>query len=305
MAEAVEPGALDLPEDNFSELLDRFKTKAMPGPERAPKSRVEGRPVRQGLPSEYRMRHDAHYVEELATQARSLSQDLTPPPMTVPTSAALRDICQEFEGLASCFNLLDERARPLRERLGLALAKVGIQRSVRYAQHLRVLLDDPHPHHRDLRFDEVVRDAFTDMREELRLTESALVFELPGSLTVRGDAGLLRTALRACAGTTIGLIEMTGQAADLHVSAFASGDVLHCELRQDACSIEPQHLLNLFDLESPERACRVNAVALNAARRVAQLHGGQLEARRTSAGGCAFVFSLPNTPGANPPIAAN
>jgi hypothetical protein len=176
MSETAEPNPVTLPEDNFSELLESIKSPSKP------------RALRQGLPSEYQMRHDAHYV-------------------TVQTSAALRDICQEFEGLASCFNLLDQGARPLRERLGLALARIGVQRGVRYAQQLRVLLEDPHPLRRDLRFDELIRDGFTDLKEELRLTESTLVLDLPGvPLPVRGDGGLLRTAVRACAGAAISLI---------------------------------------------------------------------------------------------------
>jgi len=253
------------------------------------------------------MRHDAHYVEELATHSRSASSEpAAGAAVTVPTSAALRDMCQEFEGLASCFNLIDQGGRPLRERLGLALAKIGVQRSVRYAQNLRVLLEDPHPLHREVCFDEVIREAFADLKEELRLTESTLVLDLPaGPLPVRGDAGLLRTALRACAATTISLIEANGGPGDLYVSAFASGDIFHCEFRQDAAAIEPQLLLRMFDLDSADRSCRVAAVALNATKRIADLHGGHFEARRTSSGGCAFLFSVPKTAGGNPSITTN
>jgi hypothetical protein len=284
MSESMESTPINLPEDNFSELLDSIA----PPP-------VKARTVRQGLPTEYRMRHDAHYVEELVTRPHSAATDgAIPPPVTPPTSAALRDMCEEFEGLASCFNLIEQGARPLRERLGLALARIGIQRSVRYAQSLRILLKDPQLHHRELRLDELLRDAFADLKEELRLTESTLMLDIPASpLLLRGDLALLRTALHVCAGAAISLIEASGRPGDLYVSAFASGEILHCEVRQDAFALEPWQLLKLFDLESPERTRRVTAVAMHAARRVAQLHGGQFEARRTSEGGCGFVFSLP------------
>jgi signal transduction histidine kinase len=293
MSEAAEPAPVTLPESNFSELLENIKAPPKP------------RTVRQGLPTEYRMRHDAHYVEELAAHQHSAVEQAPAEAVTVPTSAALRDICQEFEGLASCFNLIDQGPRPLRERLGLALAKIGVQRSVRYAQHLRVLLEDPHPLRGELRLDELIRDGFADLKEELRLTESTLVLDLPAvPLPVRGDGRLLRTAVRACAGTTISLIETNGVPGDLHVSAFASSDIVHCEFRQDAVPIEQQQLLRMFDLETADRSGRVMAVALQATKRIAQLHGGHFEARRTSAGGCAFVFSVPKTPG-NPHSAAN
>ena len=54
-------------------------------------------------------------------------------PTSIPVTFALRDMSQELEGVASCFNLVATRARPLRERMGLSLARVGVR-----AQHARV-----------------------------------------------------------------------------------------------------------------------------------------------------------------------
>ena len=133
MSEHIDPSASSAPDSDFNELLEGISTPA-------PKAR----PGRQGLPAEYRMRADAHYVEELATRQKdspSVRAAAPQPPVSMP--AALRDLGQEFEGLASCFNLMDAAARPLRERVGLSLAKIGVQRSIRYAQQLRILLEEP------------------------------------------------------------------------------------------------------------------------------------------------------------------
>jgi len=237
------------------------------------------RSVRQGLPAEYRMRHDAHYVEELATRPKDGPPEAAAvEPVSMP--AALRDLCKEFEGLASCFNLLEQGARPLRERLGLSLAKIGVQRSIRYAQQLRILLEDPRPFQRELRLDEAIRHAFDDVKEELRLTEATLALDLPSHpLVVCADAPLLQMALRACAGATIGLIEQGGRPAELQVSAFKADEAVHCEFRQDSCPMG----------HTPSRAL---SVALSAARRIAELHGGTLESRPTSAGGTALLLSF-------------
>jgi hypothetical protein len=265
----MDPSPSPAPEPDFDELIESIA----PPPNKS-------RAVRQGLPAEYRMRHDAHYVEELSTKARDTSpaQDAGVPSVSMP--AALRDLCQEFEGLASCFNLIEQNARPLRERLGLSLAKIGVQRSIRYAQQLRVLLEDPHPFQRELRMDDAIRRAFEDFREELRLTESTLAIDVPpSSLVVRADASLLQTAIRACAGATIALIELGGRPADLQVSAFKADEAVHCEFRQDSYTMEGE----------PSRAI---SVALNAARRIAQLHGGKLDVRPTSPGGSALVLSF-------------
>jgi len=87
MSETVEPTSLTLPEDNFSELLESITTPSTANPERIPKSRAEGRTVRQGLPTEYRMRHDAHYVEELATRPNSAVPEDAIPALVHPTYA--------------------------------------------------------------------------------------------------------------------------------------------------------------------------------------------------------------------------
>ena len=140
MSELINPSESSAPEHDFSELLEGIATTQATQP--------RPRPVRQGLPADYRMRHDAHYVEELGARDGETPPGAAPlPPVSMP--AALRDLCQEFEGLASCFNLLEQGARPLRERLGLTLAKIGVQRSIRYAQQLRILLEDPRPHQRN------------------------------------------------------------------------------------------------------------------------------------------------------------
>jgi signal transduction histidine kinase len=296
MSEALDPTAsAAIPQENFNEILDSISPPAKP------------RAVRQGLPTEYRMRHDAHYVEELGARASAVRPEHQLPPPNVPTAAALRDLCQEFEGLASCFNLIQQGGRPLRERLGVTLAKIGVQRSIRYAQHLRLLMEDQHVSRRDIRLDDLVRQTLGDFKEELRLTESTLVVDLPDSpLAALGDAGLLMSGIRGCVGAAVALIELSGVPADLHVTAFASGETLQCEVRQDVYAVDTHQLTRLFDMESSDRpGGRTMAVALSAARRVAQLHGGSLDARPAGSGGCTFVFSVPATTLSSVPIKAN
>src|SRR5437868_4706987 len=110
MSESTDPTTASS-EHDFNELIENIKTPT-----------GKSKAVRQGLPSQYRMRHDAHYVEELATRSGEAAPEEPAVPSAIPMPAALRDLCQEFEGLASCFNLIEHGARPLRERIGLSLA---------------------------------------------------------------------------------------------------------------------------------------------------------------------------------------
>jgi hypothetical protein len=297
MSELIDPSTTaSTTEHDFSELIESIKTPAV-----KPKS------SRQGLPSQYRMRHDAHYVEELGSRSSSAEASEQPAPAAEAISmpAALRDLCQEFEGLASCFNLIEQGARPLRERVGLSLARIGVQRSIRYAQHLRVLLEDVHPSHREIRMDEEIRHAFADLKDEMRLSEATPVVDLPAApLQVRADLALVRLALRACVGTAIALVEMAGAPGEVQASAFLANDSVQCEFRQDAYEMDGDQIGELFRIGPGRNPTRTAAVALHAARRIAQLHGGQLLAKRTSLGGSVFLLSFPKA-GANSPLASN
>jgi len=270
MSELNDPTASSTTDRDFNELLEGIAT-----PPAKPRS------ARQGLPAEYRMRHDSHYVDELSARQKDAPQErAAAAPQGVSMPAALRDLCQEFEGLASCFNLLEQGARPLRERLGLSLARVGVQRSIRYAQQLRILLEEPRPFQRELRLDDAIRQTFDEVKEELRLTEATLALDLPSApLMVKADMPLLQTAIRACAGATIALIEQGGRPAELQVSAFKADEAVHCEFRQDSFAMA----------HAPSRTV---SVALTAARRIAELHGGTLETRATTAGGTALLLSF-------------
>ena len=112
------------------------------------------------------MRHDAHYVNELESRRRP--PEVTAPalvfPTSVPVTFALRDMSQELEGVASCFNLVSTKSRPLRERMGLSLARVGVARNLRTFQALRVLLEDPPPEPRLMSLNAMVEHTVARLR---------------------------------------------------------------------------------------------------------------------------------------------
>jgi hypothetical protein len=254
------------------------------------------RPIRQGLPTAYRMRHDAHYVDELESR-RPADQAAAPGlafPTSIPVTFALRDMAEELEGVASCFNLVAARSRPLRERLGLSLARVGVQRNMRAFQALRVLLEDPVPEPSPVSLNGVVEEAVRPLDEELRITESRLSFDLhDGAVRVHADPRMLSIALLACVGTLVSLIEASGQGGTLHIATRNGEGMASCELRQDAYRMSSDQFARLADLEWSDRPGGIPAgIALAAAARIAQAHGGTLDARRTESGGCALMLAL-------------
>jgi hypothetical protein len=201
---------------------------------------------------------------------------------------------QELEGVASCFNLVATKARPLRERLGLSLARVGVQRSMRTFQALRVLLEDPPPERTSMSLNTIVEQTIKSFDEELHVTESRASLDLhDGPLRLDADARMLMVALQACVGTLVSLVEASGQGGTIHVATRAVERMTGCELRQDAYRMSADQFARLSDLEWSERPGGIPAgISLAAAARIAQAHGGALDARRTDAGGCALILSL-------------
>ena len=254
------------------------------------------RPVRQGLPSGFRMRHDAHYVDELESRRRP-ADSVAPGlafPTSIPVTFALRDMSQELEGVASCFNLVDRRARPLRERVGLSLARVGVQRNMRAFQALRVLLEDPAPERAQVSLNTIVEQTILSFDEELRIIDSRAALDLhEGPIRTNADARLLFIAIQGCLGTLASMIEASGVGGVIHLATRVGDGAACCDMRQDSYQMTAERFGRLPDLEWCERPGGIPAgISLAAAARIAQAHGGMLDAHRTDAGGCTLTFSM-------------
>jgi hypothetical protein len=290
MAEPVDPPASPADESFLDDYL-----------ETSPATVEKPRAVRQGLPASYRMRHDAHYVDELesrrapAAASTRASEGTLVFPTSIPVTFALRDLSQELDGIASCFHLVPTKARPLRERLGLTLARVGVQRSMRAFHALRVLLEDPTPDFETVALNSLLERTLGSFDEELHLTESALRLQLHTEpISVKADVRLLVLAIQACVGTMVSLIEASGQTGKLIVTSGSSPSHATCEMHQDAYRMGADQFARLTDLEWMDRPGGVPAgIGLSAAARILQAHGGQLDARRKESGGCSLALSVP------------
>jgi hypothetical protein len=275
-------------------FLDQYLEPASSSP--SPSSSLDKpRPIRQGLPSGYRMRHDAHYVDELESRRRP---DSPAPalifPTSIPVTFALRDMSQELEGVASCFNLVSTKTRVLRERMGLSLARVGVDRNMRAFQALRALLEDPPPETAPMSLTGLLDQTIKLFEEELRLTGVRITLDSPETaVRVIADGRMLIVALQACVGTLVSLVEAANTADRIHITTRIADGIASCEMRQDAYRLSADQFSRLADLEWSERPGGIPAgIGLAAAARIAQAHGGGLDARRTEAGGCVLVLTI-------------
>ncbi len=260
-------------------------------------------PSREGLPASYRMRHDAHYVDELESRTRRQATA----PVRVPAPAggdaamenlsrahvalALTELCRSLDGLSSCFNLVPAGARPLRERLGLELAHVETRRAWRTAQGLKLLLDDPPMARQHVNLGDLLRQVVVNMSDELRLVRVNLGLDVTATVPgIQMDEGVLSLGIASLLGALVATIEASPEPGTLHATTTAvNGSVsLRVHARH---ALPPGQLARLFDLAWVDRPGGVAAaVGLAAARRVTQLHGGHIEASVHQSGG--FVVSL-------------
>jgi len=261
-------------------------------------------PVREGLPPTYQMRHDAHYVDELEARARrfaEVTRDHQPhaprtPPATAPSAPilpAVEELCQNLGGLSSCLGLL-ETPRSLRERLGLELARVEARRIARGLQFLRILLSDVRPTVVELDLLELLAHVLDELKEELRLARIEVALDvIDGVLVVRGDRKLLSTALFGGVGALVTVLETAASPQVLRVTAKPWSDVqvrLDCAL--DGALLPPG--TRLFEMDGSHRPGGASvALALQAARRIARLHGGNLEISGTDEVGTRLSLTLP------------
>jgi hypothetical protein len=165
---------------------------------------------------------------------------------------------------------------------------------MRAFQALRVLLEDPPPEPAPTSLNTIVEQTIKSFDEELHVTESRASLDLhDGPLRLDADARMLAVALQACVGTLVSLVEASGQGGTIHIATRAVERMTGCELRQDAYRMSSDQFARLSDLEWSERPGGIPAgISLAAAARIAQAHGGALDARRTDAGGCALILSL-------------
>ena len=242
------------------------------------------------------MRADAHYVDELESRRRPA--ETTSPalafPTSIPVTFALREMSQELEGVVSCFNLVAAKARPLRERLGLSLARVGVQRNMRAFQALRALLEDPPAEPGQVSLNMIVEQTVKSFDEELHVTESRAALDLhDGPIRLNADARMVSIAVQGCMGTMVALMEASGEGGAIHVATRVADGIACCEFRQDGYRMAADQFGRLADLEWSERPGGIPAgIALAAAARIAQAHGGALDARRLESGGCALALNL-------------
>ena len=216
-------------------------------------------------------------------------------PSGVPALAA-REIIDSLATIESCLNLLLDRDRPLRERVAVSLVKAEANRARWLAEAYSLLGSEPAVSRRGISPSSLIGRALQGLEAEGRLSNVKLALTIDETTrTLFADERLLSVALTGAAGAMLGLLQGAGEAVlKVRVSTHPATRLLVIQFAQD--------LVAAPDVQRPETGRQAlpdwpgghgAALGLAVARRVMDLHGGQLEISAGPRGGCTVTLALP------------
>lgn len=210
-------------------------------------------------------------------------------------AAVFSDITEHLGAIGACLHLFGDRDRPLRERVAIGLVQAEVQRAAWLSQALAVLAGDPPVASNAVEINALVERLLSALTPERVL--AGVVFDYQpdaAPCVVRGDEQLLAIAVAGLVSSMHAIVErMHGARVKVRVAPGIEGGNAHVEVSQDVVSLPPAWRARFFDIAWPDRPGGVSMGAcIAAARRVATLHGGDLQLTAPERGGCAVTMTI-------------
>ena len=211
-------------------------------------------------------------------------------------SQATEQLAQTLMALATSANLLSAGGSPLTNAVAADLVKAEAARALQLLTANRVLGNDLPVSRVKVPVKSVVDRAIqmTAAERRLRSAEIQVSFDGARDAAVRGDEELLASAVAGLVMATTGLVgERGGPAA---VTASARQDRVYFSVAQSSLSVPDSWIERTFDAPWPAAGAPLGTLSLmQAAKRIAELHGGQASAASTGEG-TTFTITLPLVP---------
>lgn len=236
---------------------ERFASEHRDAPE-SPASR----PEREGLPPTYRMRADAHYVEQLTSRRERIDRGETSrPPLASAdageSGAGSRDrrsdrvmgqVSDEIATIASAAAMLSGETSPLARRVGLELVRAQAWRAA-WLLKASTIVDGRHrgPVKPTL-MGTLAEQLRQGLAPECRLAGVALQLHVSdGNAMVAVDVSLVTTGVTGAVMATLGLMD-DAEGASIRVTFDVAGHELRSvEVTQDLVSAPSVAALRIFD----------------------------------------------------------
>ncbi len=261
-------------------------------------SEPQGPRFREGLPSNYRMRADAHYVEQLET-ARAAAP-ATPAaarraaPAATPQSASETDVLTALHAISSCAALVEDDVTGLTKQVATSLIRAEAWRSTCVLQAARVLRQGVAPTRRTTQVRRLMSRLVesVDHERKLRGVHVDTILSVGDGISVTGQEDMLVFVL---SGLTLLTIELAARAKDGSVLIAAlpepAGKVT-LAISQDSASVPESWPSVVGEAGSENAGAWSTPVSVLALRRLAEAYGGSVSTTRF-ANGSRLLLELP------------
>ena len=234
-------------------------------------------------------------AENLRLGRDAVEESPAPAPSGVPALAA-REIIDSLATIESCLNLLPDRDRPLRERVAVSLVRAEAHRARWLAEAYSLLGSEPTMTRRGISPSSLVGRTLQGLEAEGRLSnvKLALTIDEP-TRTLVADERLMSVALTGAAGAMLGLLQGAGEAVlKVRVSTHPATRLLAIQFAQDLVAApDTRHAAKGGQALPDWPGGHGASLGLAVARRVMELHGGQMEVGAGPRGGCIVTLTLP------------
>lgn len=238
------------------------------------------KPEREGLPPNYRMRADAHYVDQLS--ARTGSNAVVGRSM----SDLLSAVAETLATIESAASALAADNSALARRVSLDLVRSHAWRGgwLIRAQELAQNGRKVQLRNRPIGF--LLDQVRANFVPECRLSGIGLEVQTNDwNAVVAVDERALMTAVAGAVLSTIALLDGADQAAITIGASTASGELRSIEVSQDAAPMTCDAAARFFEPGADRAASAVSTIAADAARAGARRHGGEATCIATDRGG--------------------
>ena len=210
---------------------------------------------------------------------------------------AFAELSRSLSTILSSLHLSPGWGQPV-QRLMFDLTRAEVQRAAWLVQGLNILAEDPILVRKEVRTGVLVDEVLSVFAPQCRLLGVDLSVKTDDPpATLRADDHLMALAVGGAVGAVFALLqEAEGSCLRLRLTTAASRpSTLILDIAQDAVVVPHSALARFFDQTWVDRpGGYAAAVGLSAARRVTELHQGQLDVAWGETGGCRLTLVIPN-----------
>ena len=267
---------------------------------------------REGLPPAFRMRHDAHYVDELMSRSPERTEmraNLEPAPQPLPSpSPALALIAERLESIAAHSGIA--RPQPAATSFIGQSVQVEFARVTRLARAAATLQECEPPLRAELSAREIADTArrtaapvarLAGMEFDVSIDDPAFMILAEPAMVLQGIAGTVDAVVDLLLSDPRRQHAMDGRHAAARISISLQTVKIRPAIIIDVfCPtlfVSSTHAERFFDNVADDyRMAPAAGVLLAAAAHIVRAHGGRADIKRHSANGATITYVFPQTP---------